>query len=303
MRKVITAAIATAALAWTAPVFAAHGVTLTGGATLEADHVKLVSNTGDAIAANDFSGIDFTPPGGLTFAGITELRTQFNVTDDDCGGGAPRFQIEVDMGGGVKKNVHVYLGPTPNFTGCTPNTWLSSGNLAGTSELRVDTSQVGGQFYDNWAGAVAKVGTKTVTDVDIVVDAGWFFASDQEQTVLIRNVGINGHEWFVPGAPSPGRPDNPANLCKAQRALIGEQAFAELWGTNANDRNAFGKCVSAMAKAQNVQATQAAIMKTSRECKAKGLRGMFLGACISRNDGVAATKADPPNRGKKKGRR
>ena len=43
---------------------------------------------------------------------------------------------------------------------------------------------------------------------------------------------------------------NAAKLCKAERALDAP-AFRAKYGKNANDRNAFGKCVSALAKAQN----------------------------------------------------
>jgi hypothetical protein len=41
---------------------------------------------------------------------------------------------------------------------------------------------------------------------------------------------------------------NAARDCKAERAL-GSEAFVEKYGTNKNGRNAFGKCVSARAKA------------------------------------------------------
>ena len=43
---------------------------------------------------------------------------------------------------------------------------------------------------------------------------------------------------------------NAAKRCKAERTLIGVQAFNNLHGTNHNKRNAFGKCVSKLAKAQ-----------------------------------------------------
>ena len=41
---------------------------------------------------------------------------------------------------------------------------------------------------------------------------------------------------------------NAAKKCKAERAQ-GAQAFADKYGTNANKKNAFGKCVSKLAKA------------------------------------------------------
>src|SRR5215216_6621445 len=43
---------------------------------------------------------------------------------------------------------------------------------------------------------------------------------------------------------------NAAKECKAERAEIGAQAFADKYGTNKNGKNAYGKCVSAKAKAK-----------------------------------------------------
>jgi len=43
---------------------------------------------------------------------------------------------------------------------------------------------------------------------------------------------------------------NPARACKAERETMGVSAFNERYGTNANKRNAFGKCVSMHAKEQ-----------------------------------------------------
>ena len=41
---------------------------------------------------------------------------------------------------------------------------------------------------------------------------------------------------------------NAAKECKAERAELGAEAFAEQYGTNANKKNAFGKCVSQKAQ-------------------------------------------------------
>lgn len=43
---------------------------------------------------------------------------------------------------------------------------------------------------------------------------------------------------------------NPARTCRTERTQLGSALFAKTWGKNANDKNAFGKCVSATAKAQ-----------------------------------------------------
>jgi hypothetical protein len=43
---------------------------------------------------------------------------------------------------------------------------------------------------------------------------------------------------------------NPAWACKSERDAMGEEAFTEAFGTNENDANAFGMCVSEEAEAQ-----------------------------------------------------
>jgi|SRR5947209_13209221 len=43
---------------------------------------------------------------------------------------------------------------------------------------------------------------------------------------------------------------NPAQTCRSIRTRLGKSLFAETYGKNANDRNAFGKCVSATAGSQ-----------------------------------------------------
>jgi len=55
----------------------------------------------------------------------------------------------------------------------------------------------------------------------------------------------------------------------------------------------------AKAKAQSqsaVAAAQASIMKAAKTCKAQGLRGERVCACVSSRDGLKATPADPPGR-------
>ena len=50
-------------------------------------------------------------------------------------------------------------------------------------------------------------------------------------------------------APGQSAEKNAAKACKAERAS-GLLAFKDKYGTNANKANAFGKCVSKLAKAQ-----------------------------------------------------
>jgi hypothetical protein len=290
MRKLLAAVACAAASLVLAPAALAADFTLHGGAKKADGSVRLVSDLSDNRAVNDASWVDFVIPAGLTFSGISSLSTEYRLTESSCGGGSPRFQLNV---GG--KNVFVYLGPSPSFTGCAQDTWLTSGNLVGTSDAcRVDTSQLApGTQCSTWAAAVALLGSQSVTGIQLVVDGGWLF-SDKEQEALVRNVAINGKTFIAPQQPAD---QNPSRLCAAQRALFGKAAFNELWGRNASDRNAFGKCVSGMRRAKRdgtITQAQSAIMSTGATCKAEGLRRARLGACVSARDGLAATPADPP---------
>jgi hypothetical protein len=44
---------------------------------------------------------------------------------------------------------------------------------------------------------------------------------------------------------------NPAQTCRALKVRVGASAFVHLYGTTANDKNAFGKCVSKTAQVQS----------------------------------------------------
>ena len=141
-----------------------------------------------------FGGVDFDVS-GLTFADLETLATDFNVTDDQCGGGSPRFQINVETATGDIENIFVYLGPSPTFTGCAAG-WQSSGNLIGNNDAcRWDTSQLApGTQCTTYAAAVAAFGELEITGIQLVVDSGWNAVAsvgDGEQTVLVDNVRIN----------------------------------------------------------------------------------------------------------------
>ena len=289
MRKLLLAAVAALSLATAAPALAADGSTPFGGATVTDGVATLVSNTSNAATTDDFSGITLPLPSGLTLAQITQLSAEFNVTDDDCLGGSPRFAINY----GTNKNIFVYLDPTPAVAGgCLANTWISTGNLVGTTEAcRVDTSQIaaGTQCTATWASALALIGTTPITSISLVVDGSWAF-TDKEQTIQVRNVKLNDKTFLVPEAPKPPTV-NPTTACKAQKATLGTAAFNELWHINAQS-NGIGRCVSATAKARNAAAQQTLIMNAAKACKAKGHKGAKLGQCVAATDRVAATKTE-----------
>jgi hypothetical protein len=139
-----------------------------------------------------FGGIEYGVEDGITFADIEELSTDYRFeTDDSCAGGSPRFQISVDTDGDGDHdgNIFVYIGPAPNYTGCAPDVWTNTGDLLETGNT-VDTSQLGGAFYDPYDNAVANYGDADVLEISLVTDASFAFA-DSEQSVDIDNTTVD----------------------------------------------------------------------------------------------------------------
>lgn len=137
-----------------------------------------------------YSGLAFQQPNGkLLFSQITQLSADYNAVTGGCGGGSPRFSIGVDTGNGVVKNVFVYIGDAPDFD-CpeAAGVWQNTGNLINSSDLRFDSTQVGGPFYGTFADAVSLVGDKPVVYVSLVVDGGWKLGNE---VTLVDNVTVN----------------------------------------------------------------------------------------------------------------
>ncbi len=177
---------------------------LFGGAMQGANSVSLVSNTGNATSSDDFSGVSFDDANGTAFSSLSMLAADFNVTDDNCGAGSPRFQIRIDKNNDNVSdgNIFVYLGPSPIFTGCTQNTWTSSGNLIGNNDAgRWDFTQLGGPL-GTYSQAPADVLAGKILGITIVTDSGWNASAsggDNEQETLIDNVQVNGMTYdFAP---------------------------------------------------------------------------------------------------------
>jgi hypothetical protein len=249
--------------------------TFSGTAVIEGDHVKIVSDFLDdpGNTANNGGAVAFTDTGVSTFSSLSTLSAEFNVTDDACLGGSPRFEVDF---AGTDDNLFIYLGgynPTTGQFDCVPNTWIDSGNLIGVTEPRFDTSKfagLGGTFYDTYAHALAILGGMTIDEIRFVADGGWAF-SDKEQTVLLRTATVNSSTSTFQAPPATL---NPARACRALRAQVGRTDFMNEWGTNTNKRNAFGKCVSHMAKLkrQSKAAAQAICAGTNGKAHARCVR-------------------------------
>jgi hypothetical protein len=92
---------------------------------------------------------------------------------------------------------------------------------------------------------------------------------------------------------------NPSQQCRAQRTAMGTAAFAQLYGTNANRSNAFGKCVSKIARAQRSEHSAAvSACRDERTADAAAFANKYgtgknkrnaFGKCVSSKARAAAT--------------
>lgn len=125
-----------------------------------------------------FGGVDFAVPSGLTIADLDYLGTDYN---GPCGGGSPRFQVNViDPNDNQVKNIFVYLEP------CSTG-WTNTGNLLDATD-NVDATQIGGAFYMPYGTVQTLYGAYQVVGIQLVVDASWMFGT---QTDLFDNVMVN----------------------------------------------------------------------------------------------------------------
>ena len=168
--SIATAVLMVAATSLTAVAYVGSGYTLFGTASYVSPGnasnraVYLKSDT-----PSEFAGIDFGLPANLLIQDLDWLSTEYKFPAGvSCHGGAPRFQIQIDQYPG--KNIFVYIGPPPNYTGCPSGVWTDTGDLLTDASL-VDTSQlVGGSQNDTWGAAQARYAGAIVTDISLVTD-------------------------------------------------------------------------------------------------------------------------------------
>lgn len=91
--------------------------------------------------------------------------------------------------------------------------------------------------------------------------------------------------------PSPADQATAQQQCRDQKAAIGDKAFKDLYGTNKNKSNAFGKCVSKLANANAAdQANAAKACKAERAADPEAFKNKYgtgknkanaFGKCVS----------------------
>jgi len=181
MKKLVLclAAAGTLALAIAGAAVAAPGYTLFGNAQIVSPgNASAHAVQASSIGAPGYGGIDFAVPAGLTVGQLNNLATDYQFTAGSCGLGSPRFAAETPSG-----SIFFYIGPPPSYTGCPPNVWTNTGNLASPTNL-VDASQLGGTFYEPYAAVQLAYGDLPVTDISLVVDG-------PNQTVQFDNTQVN----------------------------------------------------------------------------------------------------------------
>jgi len=162
----------------------------------------------DVTVAPGYGGVDVSPADPIAWSDLGTLSYDFNVTNDSCGGGSPRFVLGIDTNGDGSSDgeVVVHAGPSPTFTGCAAG-WQSTGNLIGNNDAgRYDYSFIGGSPFSTYSAAPASVQNGSVVEAYIVVDSSWSVPAtggDGEVTILVDNINVDSHlTTFEPNVPS-----------------------------------------------------------------------------------------------------
>jgi Tol biopolymer transport system component len=106
-----------------------------------------------------------------------------------------------------------------------------------------------GEFYPAWSPDGTKI-AYTVTGKYTAADDIEIINADGSGTPFRLTFGIathNGEPDWQPIGGGPQRSDyrNVAQFCEAERAYLGDGAFAKRYATNGNGMNAYGKCAAA----------------------------------------------------------
>ena len=145
-------------------------------------------------SVGDYGALSFTPPAGTTLAGITNLTADFTWQTGNNHQGSMRWSIVTSAG-----TFYVYYGDTSSsFQSGTGGT---GANMTQATDARVETPELGPGTYVTWSdlingtnGVNASDAAATVSEIDLVVDAGY----GGTQKVHLSDVFINSSE-YVPG--------------------------------------------------------------------------------------------------------
>jgi hypothetical protein len=167
----------------------------------------------DVATGNNFSYLSFAANPGLTFSDITTLSSVYTFTMGDCHGGSLRWQVTTSAG-----PLHIYYGLPPQVGnggvgGCKPTSFngedQSGANQIGRADLQYDTSELsGGTYYDNYAHAVALIGTLQITRLALILDSGWQDAPNGDQRLTLTSATVNDNTFTPAPASAQGQTCN-----------------------------------------------------------------------------------------------
>lgn len=83
---------------------------------------------------------------------------------------------------------------------------------------------------------------------------------------------------------------NPAQTCRASRTSMGTTPFNQLYGTNTNKSNAFGKCVSKTAQAQTTNEVNAASQCRNDASVTSSTDANAFGKCVAAKSQAASAQ-------------
>lgn len=204
------------------------------------------SDTALQVRSDDDPGwgsVEYEFPAGTTLADIDVLSTDFKITEGDCGGGSPRFQLETASG-----NIFIYFGPYPNYTSCVAGNWENTGDLL-SEGMYLDTTQIGGAFYQPYEDAITDYGTTVITKISLVTDAGWAVEGGV-QTTLVDNT-------IIGNTPYDYEPDLTYPTAKEECKKNGWKSFSGVSFKNQGD------CVSYVATGGNNMPAGSALVSDS----------------------------------------
>jgi hypothetical protein len=133
-----------------------------------------------------------------TFSQLSDVETQFNVTQGTCGGGAPRWAIDLKNPSNPSQTqfLLVYFDNTHQpYGGCNAGAQRENNIINGSDEWWVDNQNT----PESYNQVNATYGSWNVQDVEVIADAGWAQGSQLNpniQQVLLQNLKINNNSYF-----------------------------------------------------------------------------------------------------------
>ena len=190
LSSLLSLALAVPCLSAQSTTFGTYGDTTVVPGPGSSQVYQLTSNP----SMQGYSGIYVQLNSPFTVSDLTTLSTDFQMTANTIGNGAPRFSLW-DTTNNALNEAYVYFG-TPGaggtFTDPTPGSWESTGNVVNSTDLIVQNNGFGGgstgASYETWAQFLAQEGGVNIGGLSIDVDGGF----SSTQTADVNNFDVNG---------------------------------------------------------------------------------------------------------------